>query len=57
MNWYDVTSFIGGILLTITLLAIGLFAFRHGQRKKGLLLILSGICAAVILISAFIAHP
>lgn len=47
---FDWTSLIGGILLAISLISLGIFAVRHGQRKRGVLLLLTGICAVILLI-------
>ena len=48
-NWFDLTSLIGGILLAFSLIALGTFAVRHGQKAKGTLLLLAGICTAILM--------
>lgn len=45
----DITGFLGGILLALTLLWVGKYNIQHDQIRKGIMFILVGILIGIIM--------
>ena len=54
-NLIDITAKIGGILLFLTLIAIGILLIRNKERPRGFLFLLAGLALILIYIKTFFA--